>query len=134
MFNKISFKILHNLFVVILFAIQFTANPGAVTAQDRAIHQTLRFKPGTTQAYLNKRINRGTSHVYHFRARKGQQMTASLKVGKKTSFTIYSINSGRIEEAAGVHNWEGNLSETGEYLLEIGTDVSTNYQLTVIIK
>jgi hypothetical protein len=119
---------------IVLAAALFSINAAPFAAQDRAIHQTLRFEPGTSHAYLNKRISRGTSHVYHLRARRGQYMAVILNTGDNTSFTIYSTRSGQLDNADGVKDWDGTLPETGEYLIEIGTDVSTNYELTVTIE
>jgi hypothetical protein len=110
------------------------ANINFVSAQDRAIHQTLRFAPGTTRADLSKRIVRGTSHVYHFRARRGQYMSVVLKTGENTSFSIYSAKSGQIENADGVWDWDGTLPDTGEYIIEIGTDRTADYSLMVSIE
>lgn len=134
MFNTIRQFISYILIIAVLFTVQFTANSEAVFAQDRAIHQMLRFKPGTSHAFLAKRISRGTAHVYHLRARRGQYMTVILDAGENTSFTIYSTRSGQVDGADGVHDWDGNLPESGEYLIEIGTDVSANYTLTVTIE
>lgn len=116
----------------LIFFSAATVLPGA--AQDRAIHQTLRFARGTSHAELHKHIVRGTSHVYHFRARRGQYLAAILKTGPHTSFTIYSIKSGQIEKADGVTEWDGKLPETGEYFIEIGTDRSADYVLIVSIE
>jgi hypothetical protein len=110
------------------------ANISLIRAQDRAIHQTLRFSRGTTHADLYKRIVRGTSHVYHFRARRGQYMSVVLKTGENTSLSIYSAKSGQIENADGVWDWDGTLPDTGEYIIEIGTDQTADYSLSVSIE
>jgi len=110
------------------------ANINLVQAQDRAIHQTLRFARGTTHADLYKRIVRGTPHVYHFRARRGQYMSVVLKTGENTSFSIYSLKTGQIENADGVWDWDGTLPDTGEYIIEIGTDRTADYSLMVSIE
>lgn len=61
-------------------------------------------------------------------------MAVILNAGENTSFTVYSMRSGQLEGADGVHDWDGRLPETGEYVIEIGTDVSTSYILNVTIK
>lgn len=134
MLNTMRPFISYILIIAVMVTTQFTTHPVAVSAQDRAIHQTLRFKPGTGQTSLAKRISRGTSHVYHLQARRGQYMAVILDAVENTSFTIYSTRSGQLDGADGVHDWDGKLRESGEYLIEIGTDVSANYILTVTIK
>jgi hypothetical protein len=103
-------------------------------AQDRAIHRTLRFASGTSHTDINRHIRRGTSHIYHFRARRGQYMAVVLKTGKNTSLSVYSLNSGQIENADGVTEWDGTLPDTGEYIIEIGTDRTADYSLIVSIE
>lgn len=110
------------------------ANIFPAQAQDRAIHQTLRFARGTSHADVNRRITRGTSHVYHFRARRGQYMAVVLKTGKNTSLSVYSVKSGQIDNADGVTEWDGTLPDTGEYIIEIGTDRTADYSLMVSIE
>lgn len=81
-----------------------------------------------------KQIRKGTSHQYRLRAREGQNMTVILKTGKQTSFTVFAPTTGIIEGADGETMWRGMLSETGEFLIVIGTDVTANYTLEVWIK
>lgn len=134
MFNKLRLSISYVLIIAVLFTVQLTANPAIASAQDRAIHYQLRFRAGTSSASLAKRVVRGTSHIYHFRARKGQYATVILDAGENTSFSIYSAQAGQVDGADGVHDWDGNLLASGEYIIEIGTDVSANYILNVSIK
>jgi hypothetical protein len=110
------------------------ANIFPVQAQDRAIHRTLRFARDTSHADVNRRIARGTSHVYHFRARCGQYMAVFLKTGENTSLSVYSVKSGQIDNADGVTEWDGTLPDTGEYVIEIGTDRTAVYSLMVSIE
>lgn len=115
----------------------FLANSAIILpaqAQDRAIHRTLRFASGTSHVYVNKRIARGTSHVYHLRARRGQYMAVVLKTGNNTSLSVYSVKSGQIDNADGVTEWDGTLPDTGEYVIEIGTDRTADYSLMVSIE
>lgn len=116
-----------------LIVVLFSVYTMPLSAQDRAIHLNLRFKPGTSRTSIVKRVLRGTSHVYHLRARKGQHMSVLMETGENTSLTIYSIRSGQLDGADGVHDWDGYLPETGEYIIEIGTDVTAGYVLSVTI-
>ena len=61
-------------------------------------------------------------------------MAVVLKTGNKTSFTISARNAGILEGADGVRRTLVELPESGEYLIEIGTDATANYTLEVTIK
>ena len=60
-------------------------------------------------------------------------MQVVLTTRGETSFTVYSP-SGIIDEADGVKDWRGDLTESGEYQITIGTDTTANYTLEVAIK
>ncbi len=102
-------------------------------AQDREIRQEIRFARGSNSKIIKKQIRRGFSHTYTLRAKRGQRMQVVLTTRGETSFTVYSP-SGVIDEADGVKNGRGDLDESGEYQITIGTDTTTNYTLEVAIK
>lgn len=124
----------HALVLLVFMFAPLVGGSTAFAVQDQPLHQTLRFTTGQSSVTLKNRIRLGTSHVYHFRARKNQHLTTNLQTGKNTSLTIYSLKSGQPEGADGVWNWKGALPETGEYIIEIGTDRTTSYELTVTIE
>ncbi len=114
--------------IAILFAIP-------AVAQDRTtVDRQIRFARGSISSVVSGKIARGTSHVYRVRARAGQQMAVVLKTGNKTSFTISNRDAGILEGADGVRRTLVELPETGEYEIQIGTDVAANYTLEVTIK
>jgi hypothetical protein len=105
-----------------------------ISAQDRiTIDRQIRFARGSNATVLRGRIARGTSHIYRVRAREGQEMAVVLKTGDDTSFTISGWNSGILEGADGVRQTVVELPETGEYVIQIGTDVTANYTLEITI-
>ncbi len=110
---------------------------GAATSQckraDTPINKQLRFARGRTTAVIRDRIRLCTSHEYNFRARAGQTMSVHLVTGDKTSFTIYSP-TGSFEDADGVKDWSGELPESGQYQIQIGTDRTSDYTLEVTIR
>jgi hypothetical protein len=57
-----------------------------------------------------------------------------LKTGNKTSFTIYGKETGILDGADGVRQAVVLLPESGDFLIEIGTDATANYTLEVAIK
>ena len=105
-----------------------------LAAQDRVtIDRQIRFNRGSISATVSGKIARGTSHIYRVRARAGQEMAVVLNTGDDTSFTISGWNSGILEGADGVRQTVVELPETGEYVIQIGTDVTANYLLKVTI-
>ncbi len=111
------------------------ANILTVQAQDRiTINRAIRFQRGKISSIVSGRILLGTSHIYRVRARERQQMAVVLKTGNRTSFTISARGAGILEGADGVRQTVVELPETGEYEIQIGTDVTANYTLDVAIK
>ncbi len=106
-----------------------------IQAQDRVtIEREICLARNSISAVVNGRIRRGTAHRYHVKAKKGQQMAIVLKTGNKTSFTVSVRRAGILEGADGVRRALVELPETGDYLIEIGTDAAANYTLEVTIK
>lgn len=97
------------------------------------VDRQIRFGRGSISSTTRGRIVRGTSHIYRVRAREGQEMAVVLKTGSQTSFTISGWNSGILEGADGVRQTIVELPETGEYVIQIGTDATANYTLEVTI-
>lgn len=105
-----------------------------IFAQDRvAVDRQIRFARGSISSVVRGRIARGTLHNYRVRARTGQEMAVVLKTGDQTSFTVSGWNSGALEGADGVRQTVVELPETGEYVIQIGTDVTANYTLEITI-
>ena len=112
----------YSMLTAVLFAVPvFAGNLDPPREQDRvAVDQTIR-------------LRRGATHWYRVRARQGQRMQLVLTTRGKTSFTISARNTGVLEEANGVKSFVGDLPETGEYLIVIGTDNTASYTLEVAI-
>ncbi len=100
---------------------------------DQAITRRVNFARGRTTAVIKNTVKLCTSHEWVLRARQGQTMSIHLATGKKTSFTLQSP-SGTIEDADGVKDWSGELPETGEYVIIVGTDATAAYTLEVTIR
>ena len=124
-----SILILTTLFVVPAVSAQSYRAQDAVT-----VDKEIRFRRGEIFAFVTGRIGRGTTHHYRVRAREGQRMAVVLKSGRRTSFTVYGNQTGILEGADGVTQAVVELTETGEFLIEIGTDVAASYRLEVAIK
>ena len=107
---------------------------GQLFGQDRVtIDRQVRFARGASSTVISGRIARGTSHIYRVRARAGQEMAVVLDTGDETSFTISGWNSGILEGADGVRQTVVELPETGEYVIQIGTDATADYSLEITI-
>ena len=100
---------------------------------DRTITRQVNFARGRTTTVIKQTVRLCTSHEWVLRARQGQTMSVHLATGKKTSFTLQSP-SGTIEDADGVKDWSGELPETGEYVIIVGTDATAAYTLEVTIR
>ncbi len=116
-------------------ACAFVSAQQTVSAQcpttDKPVNKRIRFAPGKTSTTARDTIRLCTSHEYYLKARAGQRMTVRLVTGRRTSFTVYTPNM-RLSE--GVKNWTGELEETGEYQISIGTDATARYTLEVSVK
>lgn len=120
--------------LVLTATVLFSGAAATARAQDRvALEKTIRFRRGADAAVVSGRIVRGTTHQYRVRARAGQEMTVVLKTGRRTAFTVSVRHAGILEGADGVRQAVVELPETGEYLIEIGTDVTAGYTLEVTI-
>ena len=123
----------------LLFATLFTLPLFTIAQADRpqdkvTLEKTIRFRRGAISAVENGQIRRGETHWYHVGARENQRMAVVLKTGNKTSFTIYAKESGILDGADGVRQAVVVLPESGDFLIEIGTDATANYTLEVAIK
>ena len=97
------------------------------------IDRDIVFRRGAISATLRGRINRGTTHLYRVRARAGQEMAIVLKTGEQTSAMLYAPTQGIVEGGDGIRQTLVELPETGEYLIQIGTDTTAAYTLEVTI-
>jgi hypothetical protein len=133
--------------LLIFAATAFAASPSSAGAKvsartpaalqcrhaDQVIPKRIRFARGRTTTVIKDTVRLCTSHEYTLRASAGQTMSVHLATGKKTSFTVQSP-SGTIEDADGVKDWSGELSEAGDYVIVIGTDATAAYTLEVTIR
>jgi hypothetical protein len=113
-----------------------TTNAVAGVAQchntDRTIPKQIRFARGRTTAVIKDTVRLCTMHEYRLRASAGQKITAHLATGKRTSMTLLSPHGEPVFD--GTWDFEGELPDSGQYLLQIGTDVTAAYTLEVTIR
>lgn len=122
--------------LVILIAICFSAGVFASTANaqcrtmDKTVHKPLVLVKGS--AIVRDTIRLCTSHVFSFRGVRGRQLKIKLTTGNKTSMTILPPSGETLID--GDLSWNGRLTETGEYEVQIGTDATARYTLEISIK
>ena len=105
-----------------------SAAPAQCRGTDRAIIR------GRTTAVVKDTVRLCTSHEWRLRACAGQTMTVHLATGNKTSFTLWTPTGDTPEGADGSKDWSGELPETGDYTINIGTDATAAYTLEVTIR
>jgi hypothetical protein len=111
-----------------------TAAAAQCRGTDRVIPKQIRFARGRTTAVIKDTVRLCTGHEYRLRARAGQTMTVHLAAGSRTSFTLHTPAGDTPEGADGSKDWSGELPETGEYTVSIGTDATAAYTLEVTIR
>lgn len=98
---------------------------------DKNIKKPLRVTPGAT-AVIRDTIRLCNSHTFRFRATRGQRLSVRLTTGKKTALTLMPPSGEALVE--GGLSWSGRLTESGQYEIQIGTDMTARYTLEVSIK
>ena len=97
---------------------------------DKNVERPLKNVRGTPTV-VRDTIRLCTSHVFRFRATRGQQLSLKLTTGKKTSLTLMPPSGEALVD--GGLSWSGRLTESGQYEIQIGTDATARYTLEVII-
>lgn len=108
------------------------AAPGQCRGTDSTVVKRIKFAPGRTTAVVKDTVRLCTAHQYKLKARAGQRMSLHLATGKRTSMTLYAPNGDTLLD--GDTDWEGELPETGEYYVHVGTDATARYTLEVTIR
>src|SRR4051812_45367803 len=105
---------------------------GQCPRTDSTIVKRIRFAPGRTTAVVKDTVRLCTAHQYKLNARAGQKMSLHLATGKRTSMTLYAPNGDVLLD--GDTDWEGELKDSGDYYVNIGTDATARYTLEVTIR
>lgn len=120
--------------IVLAIAVSAFVFSSSAAAQCRTTDKTVK-KPLTLTggaATVRDTIRLCTSHVFHFRAAKGQRLNIKLTTGRKTSMTLLPPSGDALVD--GELSWNGRLTETGEYEIQIGTDATARYTLEISIR
>ena len=100
---------------------------------DRTISKSIRFTRNRATDVRKDVVRLCTSHEYRLDAQAGEKMSIKLATGRRTSFTLRTPSGDIVEGADGVKNWSGAAPETGAYAINIGTDATARYTLTVTL-
>ena len=108
------------------------APPAQCRRADRVIGKQIRFARGRTTAVVKDRVVLCTAHSYRLGARAGQTMSVNLVTGRRTSMTLETPSGETL--ADGEKSWSGELPESGDYRIHVGTDATAGYTLEVTIR
>lgn len=102
--------------VLFLLLALFIASPPVALAQGNiAIEKRIHVSRGKTRT-IRGRTDSTTSYVYKLRARKDQALEVRLtSEGEVATFSIVPPAPPALENAAGVKQWSGTLTEDGDY-------------------
>lgn len=99
----------------------------------------IKFAKGKSSATVKDSVLRDEIHYYLVKIGKGQKMTVKItSIEKNASFRILKP-SGEYVQGAGEmddpKNWSGDVTESGDYKIEVGADRgNATYRLTVSVK
>ncbi|MGH9903558.1 MAG: hypothetical protein ACRD68_17265 [Pyrinomonadaceae bacterium] len=104
--------------------------------------QRIRFARGSTTATVKGVVRGDRGVVYVLGARKGQTLTAKISGSTPNNDVAFSIDTPAGKSLMGAegddygNQWRGELPETGDYRIEIGTieSESSRYTLTVTVE
>ena len=108
----------------ILLALITAGMPHASAQGGIAIEKRIRLSRGKTKTVRGK-TDSSTSYIYKMRAQKDQTLEARLTSdGGAATFSIIPPGTQILENAAGVKEWAGTLTETGEYSIIVAVSSS----------
>ena len=126
--------------LILFFALLLLAEsaPGSAPAGDVrreavTVDRAIRFRRGASSALVSGAIRRGQEHWYRVAAGEGREMTVVLQTKGRASFTVYTPE-GPARYAEGETMWHGMLLRTGEYLIQVGAETNSAYNLEVWVK
>lgn len=98
------------------------------------VQQRIQFKKGTHSAEIKGGVARGTVNTYLIKARQGQRMKIEIQsLEKNAVFNIIDPKTKTIVK--GSKSWSGKLSETGDYVIAVGTERGgASYSMSVSIQ
>lgn len=95
--------------------------------------QEIQFKRGASSAEVKGGVARGEVMIYLINAKEGQTMNVEIQsVEGNAAFKVVDPNTNAVAE--GEKSWSGELPQTGEYQIVVGTERGgASYTLSVSI-
>lgn len=117
-------------------ALAFGAAPASAQCRgtERPIAMKLALKGAPSTASTTKRIQRCARHDYRLMLKAGKRVQVRLtsRSRQRGMLTIFAPSGDRAGDGRDI--WSGTLKETGEYKVEVGSDVTTTYTLRVVLR
>lgn len=98
------------------------------------VQQRIQFKKGTNSAEIKGGVARGTVNTYLIKAKQGQKMNIKIQSPENNAvFNIINPKTKTIVKEA--KSWSGELSQTGDYEIAVGTERGgASYTMSVSIE
>jgi len=107
-----------------------TSTPAAV---ETPVTERVYFEPGATGTTLSNSLRANISRRYLVECNSGQSMTINVQEGQ-VSAAIIAPNGENLGTADSTAQWQGQLTSSGDYTIEISGDRQANYQVKIEVK
>ena len=108
-------------------------SPSPSPAAETAVTERVSFEAGATGTTLSNTLPANKSKRYVLDCNSGQSMTVNVQEGT-VSAAIIAPNGEKVGTANSTTPWQGQLSSSGDYTIEISGDDRTNYGVKIEVK
>ncbi|CAA9317335.1 hypothetical protein AVDCRST_MAG84-1141 [uncultured Microcoleus sp.] len=105
-------------------------SPAAV---ETPVTERVYFQAGATGTTLSNSLRANISRRYLLECNSGQSMTINVQEGQ-VSAAIIAPNGENLGTADSTGQWQGQLTSSGDYTIEISGDRQANYQVKIEVK
>jgi hypothetical protein len=119
----------------ILLALIISSMPSALSQGRIAVEKRIHISRNKTKTVRGK-TDSSTSYIYKMRAQKDQKLEVRItSEGEVATFSIIPPGTQILENAAGVKEWAGTLTETGDYsiIVAIGSSAVDEIPYTLAV-
>ncbi|MEG4504927.1 hypothetical protein QUA81_12425 [Microcoleus sp. F6_B4] len=102
-------------------------------AVETPVTERVYFQAGATGTTLSNSLRANISRRYLLECNSGQTMTINVQEGQ-FSAAIIAPNGEKLGTANSTSQWEGQLTSSGDYTIEISGDRQANYQVKIEVK
>ncbi len=110
-----------------------SASPSASPAAETAVTERVSFEPGAIGVTLTNSLPDNKSKRYLLECNSGQSMTLNVEKGT-VSAAIIAPNGEKVATVNSTTPWQGQLSSSGDYTIEISGDNKANYGVKIEVK